>query len=133
MLRRGDIRPAWALGLAVAGVGALLAIGWELGEYVTFIRGGTELATAYTDTLGDEALGSLGAVLAGVALAVAQRRSRTDGTVQHRAIGTARCDTVVSRGQQRVKPCRSARSDRQSRSATPCRPGSRAVGGGAAT
>jgi hypothetical protein len=65
LLLRAGIRPAWALGLLVAGIGALLAIGWELAEYVTFIRGGTELDTAYTDTLGDEALGCLGAVLAG--------------------------------------------------------------------
>lgn len=54
----------WALGVLVAGVGALLAVGWELAEYVTFIHNGTELDTAYTDTLGDEALGCLGAILA---------------------------------------------------------------------
>lgn len=64
LLARADVRPRWALGLLVAGVGALLAIGWELAEYVTFIRGGTELDTAYTDTLGDMALGCLGAVVA---------------------------------------------------------------------
>lgn len=65
----------WVLGLLVAGLGALLAIGWELGEWYTFIRHGTELGTAYQDTLGDEALGTLGASIAGVALAV--RRPRT--------------------------------------------------------
>ena len=48
------------LGLLVAGIGALLAIGWELGEWYTFIRHGTELDTAYEDTLFDEVLGSLG-------------------------------------------------------------------------
>ena len=69
LLARGDVRPRWALGLLVAGVGALLAIGWELGEWWTFIRHGTELDTAYTDTLGDEALGSLGAAVAGVVVA----------------------------------------------------------------
>ena len=64
LLARGGVRPVWALAVLVAGVGALLAVGWELAEYVTFIRNGTELDTAYTDTLGDEALGCLGAVLA---------------------------------------------------------------------
>ena len=43
----------------------MLAIGWELAEWYTFIRHGTELDTAYTDTLGDEALGTLGGILAG--------------------------------------------------------------------
>ena len=66
LLLRARIRPLWATGALVAGIGALLAIGWELGEWWTFIRHGTELDTAYTDTLGDETLGSLGAVLAGV-------------------------------------------------------------------
>lgn len=66
-------QPRWLLGLATAGLGALLAIGWELGEWYTFIRHGTELDTAYTDTLGDEALGCLGAALAAV---LVSRRSR---------------------------------------------------------
>jgi hypothetical protein len=64
LLHRGGVRPAWALVVLVAGVGALLAVGWELAEYVTFIRNGTELDTAYTDTLGDEALGCAGAIAA---------------------------------------------------------------------
>jgi hypothetical protein len=46
----------------------VLAIGWELGEWYTFIRHGTELDTAYQDTLGDEALGTLGALVAGLVL-----------------------------------------------------------------
>jgi hypothetical protein len=60
------VRPAWAVGTLVAGIGAVLALGWELGEWYTFIRHGTELATAYEDTLADQALGTAGAVLAGV-------------------------------------------------------------------
>jgi hypothetical protein len=69
LLERGGVRPRWALGLLVAGLGAILAIGWELGEWWAFIRHGTELDTAYTDTLGDEALGTLGAAVAGVIIA----------------------------------------------------------------
>jgi hypothetical protein len=46
LLARAPVRPRWALGLLVAGLGALLAVGWELAEYVTFIRHGTELGTA---------------------------------------------------------------------------------------
>jgi hypothetical protein len=72
LLLRAEIRPAWALGLLVTGIGAILAISWELAEWYAFIRHGTERATAYEDTLGDEALGTLGATLAG--LLVARRR-----------------------------------------------------------
>ncbi len=75
MLVRADVRPAWVLGTAVLGIGAVLAIGWELAEWWTFIRHGTELDTAYTDTLGDEALGTLGAAVAGVVLAARSRRA----------------------------------------------------------
>lgn len=51
------------------GFGVSAALLWELGEYVAFVRNSPELTTAYTDTLGDLALGSLGAVLAGLAVA----------------------------------------------------------------
>jgi hypothetical protein len=46
------------------GFGAVTAILWELGEYVTFIRGGPEERTAYTDTLGDLGGGLTGSTLA---------------------------------------------------------------------
>ncbi|MEI2776749.1 MAG: hypothetical protein V9G19_12435 [Tetrasphaera sp.] len=68
LLLHGIERP-WARVLLVTGLGAILAIGWELGEWYTFIRHGTELDTAYQDTLGDEALGTLGALVAGLLLA----------------------------------------------------------------
>jgi hypothetical protein len=69
LLLRSRIAPPWALGWLIAGLGAMLAIGWELGEWYTFIRHGTELDTAYTDTLGDLALGTLGGALAGFVVA----------------------------------------------------------------
>ena len=69
-----SVQPTWALVVLVTGLGAALAIGWELGEWFTFIRHGTERDTAYEDTLGDEALGTLGALVAG--LVVARVRSR---------------------------------------------------------
>lgn len=68
LLLTGGLSRRWTI-LTVAGLGAILAIAWELGEWYTFIRHGTELATAYQDTLGDETLGTLGATLAGVVLA----------------------------------------------------------------
>jgi hypothetical protein len=67
------VRPAWAVVVLVTGLGAALAIGWELGEWFTFIRHGTEIDTAYEDTLGDETLGTLGALLAGLVVARATR------------------------------------------------------------
>lgn len=48
------------------GFGATAAVVWEVGEYYAFIRHSTELQSAYTDTLGDMALGTLGALLAGL-------------------------------------------------------------------
>jgi hypothetical protein len=74
----GPVRPPWARVLMIAGLGAILAVGWELGEWFTFIRHGTEIDTAYEDTLGDETLGTLGAVLAGLVVqAVLHRREQT--------------------------------------------------------
>jgi hypothetical protein len=52
-----------AAGLAV-GFGAVTAILWEFAEYYTFIRNSPELRTAYTDTLGDLALGLAGSAVA---------------------------------------------------------------------
>lgn len=69
------VQPGWAVVLLVTGLGAALAVGWELGEWFTFIRHGTELDTAYEDTLGDEALGTLGALVAGFAVRRALRGS----------------------------------------------------------
>jgi hypothetical protein len=76
LLIRGAPRRPGELILLVAGIGAIMAIGWEVGEYYAFIRGGTELETAYTDTLGDEVLGTLGATIGGVIIAVHQQRAR---------------------------------------------------------
>lgn len=56
-------------GLGV-GAGAITAIGWEAAEYVTFIRNSPELATAYTDTLGDLVLGLSGSVVAAAIVSV---------------------------------------------------------------
>jgi len=56
----------FALGV---GFGAVTAIAWELAEYVTFIRNSPELATAYTDTLGDLLLGTIGAAIGSAVVA----------------------------------------------------------------
>jgi hypothetical protein len=61
------ITDRWVLFGLTVGFGAATAILWELAEYVTFIRGNAnELATAYTDTLGDLALGLTGSCVAAV-------------------------------------------------------------------
>ena len=52
-----------AFGLAV-GFGCVTAVLWEFAEYFTFIRRSPELRMAYTDTLGDLALGLAGSTLA---------------------------------------------------------------------
>jgi hypothetical protein len=60
----------------VVGFGGVTAILWELGEYFAFIRNSPELATAYTDTLGDLSLGLSGSTLtATIAVIVLRQRS----------------------------------------------------------
>lgn len=73
LIARLHIRPRWLLVLAITGLGSVLALGWEIGEWWTFIRRGTELDGAYEDTLSDELLGTAGALVA--ALIVAQLTS----------------------------------------------------------
>ncbi|HRC07975.1 MAG TPA: hypothetical protein PLV41_07160 [Miltoncostaeales bacterium] len=82
MIARDQRARGWLLVLAVTGVGAIMAILWEIGEYYAFIRGGTELAGAYTDTLGDEVLGTLGGLVGALILAWTLRtpRPRTTST-----------------------------------------------------
>jgi hypothetical protein len=60
----------------VVGFGAVTAILWEIGEYFAFIRNSPELATAYTDTLGDLALGLGGSTLTAAIAVIAVRRMR---------------------------------------------------------
>ena len=73
LLIHGASAPRWLLVLGITGLGALLAIGWELAEWFTFIRHGTELDTAYEDTLGDEALGTAGGLVAAVVVTIGRR------------------------------------------------------------
>ena len=73
---------AWITGGLVAGFGAATAILWEIAEYYTFVRGSPELATAYTDTLGDLGLGLAGSVVAAALTATLARRSRGDGSAR---------------------------------------------------
>jgi hypothetical protein len=60
------------VGLGVGFV-AVTAILWEFAEYVTFIRNSPELETAYTDTLGDLALGLSGSVVGALVTASLRR------------------------------------------------------------
>jgi hypothetical protein len=66
LLIRLPIERLEAAALAI-GFGAVTALLWEFGEYLTFIRfNEEEFRTAYTDTLGDLALGLGGSVVAAV-------------------------------------------------------------------
>jgi hypothetical protein len=73
-----ELPEAVQLGLVV-GLGSTSALLWELMEYETFIKGGTELDTAYTDTLGDMTLGTIGATLAGLLVLWLRRREGRQG------------------------------------------------------
>ena len=69
---RNRVRSGEALAYVI-GFGAVTAILWEVAEYYAFIRHSPELDTAYTDTLGDLALGLTGSVLAGLIAAALSR------------------------------------------------------------
>jgi hypothetical protein len=76
LLLRLPVGPVVAAGLAV-GFGAVTAVLWEFAEYWTFIRNSSELDTAYTDTLGDLALGLSGSTIAALVTAwLIRRRDR---------------------------------------------------------
>jgi hypothetical protein len=60
------------LGLVV-GLGAFVALCWEVVEYFTFVGNGPERFTAYRDTLGDMTLGTTGALVAGVVVLTVRR------------------------------------------------------------
>ena len=75
-LARTYIRGAELFGLIV-GFGGVTAILWEIGEYFAFIRNSSELSTAYTDTLGDMALGLSGSPLTAAITVLVLRRSAT--------------------------------------------------------
>jgi hypothetical protein len=57
--------------------GTSAALTWELYEFVTFVTRSPERTTAHADTLGDLALGWLGAVVAAAAVAVVHGRERS--------------------------------------------------------
>jgi hypothetical protein len=75
-LLRTHVRGAELFSLVV-GFGGVTAILWELGEYFAFIRNSPELETAYTDTLGDMALGLSGATLTAAIAVIALGRQRS--------------------------------------------------------
>jgi hypothetical protein len=68
LLAAAPKRVSAVLLILALGFGTPAALVWEIGEYYAFIRDSDELQTAYTDTLGDLSLGTLGAVLAGAAV-----------------------------------------------------------------
>ena len=65
--------PRWAVFGLVLGFGAVTHILWELAEYLTFIRGGPEEDTAYTDTLGDLTLSLTGSLVGALLVSVFAR------------------------------------------------------------
>jgi hypothetical protein len=81
LMVRAKARSRETIGLVV-GFGAVTAILWEIAEYFAFIRASPELATAYTDTLGDLSLGLAGSIFVGLVAAVLshQRRSRSSNS-----------------------------------------------------
>jgi hypothetical protein len=62
------------------GLGAAAAIVWEVLEYITFIPGSPEAATAYQDTLDDLALGLLGSLIGASVAAVSLLDAKSDRT-----------------------------------------------------
>ena len=59
---------SWTRAALAIGWAAATAILWEIAEYVTFVPGSPEAATAYGDTLLDLGLGLLGGIVAALML-----------------------------------------------------------------
>jgi hypothetical protein len=76
LLLRASLEPVVTAAL-VLGFGGVLAVVWELGEYVTFIRTNEEeLETAYRDTIADLTFDLVGAsIAAGITWWLARRRA----------------------------------------------------------
>lgn len=72
-------RPGWELVWMVGGAGAIAAIVWELGEYTSFVQT-VESLGLYRDTIGDLALGTSGALLAGLLVACWPQRPINDAS-----------------------------------------------------
>ena len=77
VLRGSGLGRLNSFGLAV-GFAAVTAIAWEIAEYVTFIRFSTELQTAYTDTLADLVLGTLGGAVGAAIVVITPRATKGD-------------------------------------------------------
>ena len=73
LLRLGPWGRWTRVGLAIAWA-AGTAILWEIAEYVLFVRQSPELATAYSDTIGDLALGLVGGTIAAVVVSSVGRQ-----------------------------------------------------------
>jgi hypothetical protein len=56
----------WTRAALMVGWAATTAVLWELAEYVAFVPNSPEAVTAYSDTLGDLALGVIGGTVAAV-------------------------------------------------------------------
>jgi hypothetical protein len=66
--------PAFYLVSAAVAFGAVTGLGWEIAEYLAFMRYGVESDGAYLDTLGDLIGGTTGSTLAGAAVWFSRRR-----------------------------------------------------------
>lgn len=102
LLRRSPrIEDRRVLAGLVSGFGGLAIIFWEIGEYLAFVRNSPELQTAYTDTLGDLLLSSMGGISAGALLGTvlwdwSERTTRRPGA--HRRGAGTRAGEVHPRG-----------------------------------
>jgi hypothetical protein len=76
LLTMHRISPPGALLERALAFGVTAAVGWEMSEYFAFVSKSSEKRGAYADTLGDLALGSLGAVVAALGVHSLWRRGR---------------------------------------------------------
>lgn len=70
MVRTVALRPLLERSMAV---GMTAALGWEVFEYVSFVRFSSEAPTAYSDTIGDLVMGWFGTIAAALLVHVAWR------------------------------------------------------------
>ena len=66
---------SWEVVWMLVGFGTTTAVLWEIGEYGAFVTKAPEVATAYSDTIGDLALGTTGSLIAAILTVVLGRRA----------------------------------------------------------
>jgi len=75
IIKRSELA-TWEIVWLLVGFGTATAVLWEIGEYGAFVTKAPEVKTAYSDTIGDLTLGTIGSLVAALITVGLGRRAR---------------------------------------------------------